>query len=89
MRDSLSRHFVLVDPEVGRYVSRSTSDSAGLRPLDVAAPPPLDVSLGGLPAGRRPVAVLDKSIVLVPGIDCGPSGRGLGGEVRTFKWSTA
>ena len=76
MRDSLSRRVVLVDPR-GRAVRLAITADEGLRPLDVVAPPPLDVSLGGLPAGRRPVAVLDKSIVLVPGIDGRSSGRGL------------
>ncbi len=71
MRDSLSRHFVLVDPR-GRAIRLATTADGGLRPLDVAAPTALDVSLGGLPAGRRPVAVLDKSIVLVPASTAGP-----------------
>ena len=71
MRDSLSRHFVLVDPR-GRAVRLATTADGGLHPLDVAAPSALDVSLGGLPAGRRPVAVLDRSIVLVPSSTAGP-----------------
>ena len=71
MRDSLSSHFVLVDPR-GRAVRLATMADGGLRPLDVAAPAALDVSLGGLPSGRRPVAVLDKSIVLVPASTAGP-----------------
>jgi len=71
MRDSLSSHFVLVDPR-GRAVRLATTADGGLRPLDVAAPAALDVSLGGLPSGRRPVAVLDKSIVLVPASTAGP-----------------
>ena len=71
MRDSLSRHFVLVDPR-GRAIRLATTADGGLRPLDVAAPTALDVSLGGLPAGRRPVAVLDRSIVLVPASTAGP-----------------
>ena len=71
MRDSLSHHVVLVDPD-GRAVRLALTSDAAIRPLDVVAPPPLDVSLGGLPAGRRPVAVLDKSIVLVPSSTAGP-----------------
>lgn len=71
MTDSLSRRVVVVDPR-GRAVRLAITAEEGLRPLDVVAPPPLDVSLGGLPAGRRPVAVLDKSIVLVPGSTAGP-----------------
>jgi hypothetical protein len=71
MRDTLSRHFVLVDPR-GRAVRLATTADGGLHPLDIAAPPALDVSLGGLPAGRRPVAVLDRSIVLVPASTAGP-----------------
>ena len=71
MRDSLSRHVVLVDPN-GRAVRLATTSDSAIRPLDVAPPLPLDVSLGGLPTGRRPVAVLDRSIVLVPSSTAGP-----------------
>ncbi len=81
MRDSLSRHVVLVDPN-GRAVRLALTSDSVIRPLDVAAPPPLDLSLGGLPAGRRPVAVLDRSIVLVPSSTAGPPVEVWGGGVN-------
>jgi hypothetical protein len=71
LRDTLSGHFVLVDP-TGEAVRLATTAEGGLPPLDVSVPTALDVSLGGLPPGRRPVAVLDKSIVLVPSASAGP-----------------
>jgi hypothetical protein len=60
---------VVVDPRgrgPSRHRGRISGRSTSLRHRR------LDVSLGGLPAGRRPVAVLDKSIVLVPGSTAGP-----------------
>ncbi len=71
MADSISHHIVLVDPN-GRAVRLAITAEEPLHPLDVVAPRPLDPALGGLPVGRRPVAVLDKSIVLVPASTAGP-----------------
>ena len=71
MADSLSRRVVMVDPR-GRAVRLAITAEAPSHPLDIVPPRPMDVSVGGLPAGRRPVAVLDKSIVLVPASSAGP-----------------
>jgi len=81
MTDSLSRRMVMVDPR-GRAVRLAITADPVMHPLDVAAPSPLDVSLGGLPQGRRPVAVLDKSIVLVPATTAGPPVELWGGGVN-------
>ncbi|HTN80628.1 MAG TPA: hypothetical protein VMK16_13200 [Acidimicrobiales bacterium] len=81
MTDSLSRRMVMVDPR-GRAVRLAMTADPAIHPLDIAAPSPLDVSLGGLPQGRRPVAVLDKSIVLVPAATAGPPVELWGGGVN-------
>ena len=61
MSDSLSKRIVMVDPH-GRAVRLDIPAGDPIRALDLAPPKPMDSSLGGLPEGRRPVAVLDKSI---------------------------
>ncbi len=75
--------------EVARSDSRPRPSKGSTR--STSWPPrPLDVSLGGLPAGRRPVAVLDKSIVLVPASTAGPPVEVWGGrrqpERRRRRW---
>ena len=70
MTDKVSGHIVVVDPR-GRALRLPTRSEGTINPLDV--PPNLIApELGGLPSGRRPVAVLDRSIVLVPSSTAGP-----------------
>ena len=69
MTDKVSGHIVVVDP-LGRALRLPTRSEGTINPLDV--PPNLIApELGGLPSGRRPVAVLDRSIVLVPSSTAG------------------
>jgi hypothetical protein len=71
MTDKVSGHIVVVDPR-GRALRLPTRSEETINPLDVAAPNLVAQELGGLPSGRRPVAVLDRSIVLVPSSTAGP-----------------
>jgi hypothetical protein len=71
MTDKVSGRIVVVDPR-GRALRLPTRSEGLVNPLEVAVPEATDSALGGLPTGRRPVAVLDRSIVLVPSSTAGP-----------------
>jgi hypothetical protein len=71
MTDKVSGRIVVIDPR-GRALRLPTRSEETINPLDVAAPSLVAPELGGLPSGRRPVAVLDRSIVLVPSSTAGP-----------------
>jgi hypothetical protein len=71
MTDKVSGHIVVVDPR-GRALRLATRSEGTINPLESAAPNIVAPELGGLPSGRRPVAVLDRSIVLVPASTSGP-----------------
>ncbi len=71
MTDKVSGRIVVVDPR-GRALRLPTRSEGLVNPLEVAVPEAVDSALGGLPTGRRPVAVLDRSIVLVPSSTAGP-----------------
>ncbi len=71
MTDQVSGHIVVVDPN-GRALRLPTRSAGGIRSADVGTPGPIDPALGGLPPDRRPVAVMDRSIVLVPASNAGP-----------------
>jgi hypothetical protein len=71
MTDEVSGRIVVIDPR-GRALRLPTRSEGMINPLDVARPQIVAPDLGGLPSGRRPVAVLDRSIVLVPESTAGP-----------------
>jgi hypothetical protein len=81
MTDEVSGHIVVVDPR-GRALRLATRSEEAINPLAVATPNVVAPELGGLPSGRRPVAVLDRSIVLVPSSSAGPPVEVWGGGTR-------
>ena len=71
MTDEVSGRIVVIDPR-GRALRLPTRSEGTINPLDVVRTQVVAPELGGLPSGRRPVAVLDRSIVLVPESTAGP-----------------